>query len=204
MRFSRLTVIAVIAAGLLAGCGATGSAGNSSSGTASSPPSQGAGNAEAFAWLRPAPPPVAWSLARLGTTVTLAYPPGWHPVKSDAGTVSAGRVDTRSGLIAQYLNATPQQADETLQNWSAFRPAHNREEGDSHVLVLAAGQGLRFRDGTGSCVIDRYRTSKTTYQEIACLVRGPAGGTVVVAAGLSARWAQDAPALERAVSAFMA
>jgi len=78
------------------------------------------------------------------------------------------------------------------------------EEGDSQVRLLAAARGLHFRDGSGSCVIDRYRTPATTYQEIACLVRGPRAADVIVAAGLAARWARDAPALERAVSAFIA
>jgi hypothetical protein len=118
--------------------------------------------------------------------------------------VSAARSDARTGLIEQYLNATPQQGGETLQNWSTFRPSHNQEEGDSHIQVIAAARGLRFRDGQGSCVIDRYRTPRTTYQEIACLVRGPHGGNVIVAATQPGHWAQDAPALEQAVSAFLA
>jgi len=53
-------------------------------------------------------------------------------------------------------------------------------------------------------VIDRYRTPRTTYQEIACLVRGPHGGNVIVAATQPGLWAEDAPTLEQAVSAFLA
>ena len=163
-----------------------------------------AGNPPAFVWLRPAPPPSAWSLARLSGTARLAYPPSWHRIESDPGTVSAALVVARTGLITEYLNATPKQANETLQNWASFRTAHNRNEGDSQEQVLAAARDLRFRNGRGSCVIDRYRTTRTRYQEIACLVRAPAGQTVIVAAGLAARWGHDAPALERAVSAFSA
>ena len=37
--------------------------------------------------------------------------------------------------------------------------------------VLASARGLAFRNGRGSCVIDRYRTPRTSYEEIACLVR---------------------------------
>ncbi|MBV8217778.1 MAG: hypothetical protein JO325_04890 [Solirubrobacterales bacterium] len=158
----------------------------------------------AFAWLHPGPAPPAWRLARLTGTAALAYPPSWHQIESDPGTVSAATVASGSGLITQYLNATPRQADETLANWSSFRPAHNREEGDSQDQVLAAAHDLRFRNGRGSCVIDRYRTSRTRYTEIACLVQARATETVVVAAGLASHWAQEAPALERAVSAFLA
>ena len=158
----------------------------------------------AFAWLRPAPAPAGWRLRRLGATATLAYPPSWQRIRSDPGTASAAVVAPRTRLITAYLNATPQQADETLADWTSFRPAHNRDEGDSQDQVLAAARDLRFRNGRGSCVIDRYRTSRARYTEIACLVRGPAGETVIVAAGLAARWAQEAPALERAVSAFLA
>ena len=52
-------------------------------------------------------------------------------------------------------------------------------------------------------MIDRYLTSRTRYTEIACLVQAPSAETVIVAAGLAAHWAQEAPALERAVSAFL-
>jgi hypothetical protein len=134
----------------------------------------------------------------------MTYPAGWQRIHSDPGTVSAALQDPHSGLVVDYLNATPQQGEETLQNWARFRPDHNREEGDSHVQVLASARGLRFRNGRGSCVIDRYRTPRTSYQEIACLVRGTRGTTVIVGAALAARWRQTAPALERAVSAFMA
>ncbi len=134
----------------------------------------------------------------------MAYPPSWHRIHSDPGTVSAALVDPHSGLVVDYLNTTPQEGEETLQNWATFRPAHDREEGDSHVRLLASARGLEFRNGRGSCVIDRYRTPRTSYQEIACLVRGSGGTSVIVGATLAARWRQAAPMLERAVSAFLA
>lgn len=191
---STAALAALLLAVVAAGCGA------SRSGSAGRPGTHPA----AFAWLHPAPAPRGWSLARLPDTATLAYPRPWKRIHSDPGTVSAARIDGRSNLIADYLNVTPRQGEETLQNWTAFRPAHNAEDGDRDVRVLASAQGLRFRDGTGSCVIDRYRTPATTYQEIACLVRGPRSTNVVIAAALAARWTQDAPLLERAVSAFLA
>ena len=196
-----LLTSSLLSAMLLAGCGG-GGAGASSSSPAST--NSRSGHPAAFAWLHPAPPPPGWSQARLAGSVALAYPASWRRIHSDPGTVSAARTDPRSDLIADYLNVTPQQGEETLQNWARFRPAHNVEEGDSHVQLLAAARDLRFRNGQGSCVIDRYRTPATTYQEIACLVRGPRSANVIVAAGLAARWAHDAPALQRAISSFLA
>ncbi len=210
MALIRPIALVLLTAALTTGCGGaagTGSGAPGSTSTTGSTPASGAGRAAAgppaFAWLHPGPPPPGWSQARLPGSVVLTYPSSWHRIHADPGTVSAARTDPGTGLLADYLNATPQQGEETFQNWASFRPAHNVEEGDSHVQLLAAARGLQFRDGRGSCVIDRYRTPATTYQEIACLVRGPRSANVIVAAGLAARWAHDAPALERAVSAFL-
>ncbi|MBV9338950.1 MAG: hypothetical protein JO262_09745 [Solirubrobacterales bacterium] len=205
MALIRLIALVLLTAAVATGCGGAGS--TSSTPTTGSTPTS-AGNRTAvvppFAWLHPGPAPPGWSQARLPGSVVLSYPSSWRRIHSDPGTVSAARTEPGSGRIADYLNVTPQQGGETLGNWARFRPAHNVEEGDSHVQLLAAARGLHFQDGRGSCVIDRYRTPATTYQEIACLVRGPRSASVVVAAGLAARWARDAPALERAVSAFSA
>ena len=211
MAFHRLTVLVALTV-MVASCGGGASSTTKSASTAHSASTgsvarttpSAAGNPTAFAWLRPAPPPPGWSLARMPGSVVLAYPTSWRRIHSDPGTVSAALEAPRSDLIEEYLNATPQQGEETLQNWAAFRPAHNREEGDSRVQVLASARGLRFRDGRGSCVVDSYRTPETSYQEIACLVRGAHRSNVVVAAALVARWAQDAPDLERAISSFLA
>ena len=202
----RLIALVLLAAAFATGCGGSGSTGSASSSRSASASggARGAAGQPDFAWLDPGPPPAGWAQARLPGSVVLTYPSSWHRVHSDPGTVSVARTDPGSDLIADYLNVTPRQGDETLQDWARFRPAHNAEEGQRHVQVVAAAGGLRFRDGRGSCVIDRYRTPATSYQEIACLVRGPRTASVIVAAGLAARWAQDAPALERAVSAFLA
>jgi hypothetical protein len=62
---------------------------------------------------------------------------------------------------------------------------------------------LRFRSGTGSCVIDRYATTTDArYREIACIVRGARATTVDVAAARPADWTRLAPQLERAVASF--
>ena len=212
MRFKRKTATAIVLAGaaLASGCGSaavthsTSSTHSATSHTPPPPPSPPPPHRRRSPGCAPPQRPPAWRLARLTGTAALAYPPAWHRIKSDPGTASVAVVTSGTGLIAEYLNATPEQANETLANWSSFRPAHNREEGDSQDRVLAAARDLRFRNGRGSCVIDRYQTSRARYTEIACLVQAPTGETVVVAAGLAARWPQEAPALERAVSAFLA
>ena len=154
-----------------------------------------------FAWLHPASPPAGWTLARTERGGTFAYPPGWKPIKTDPGTASVALLG-RGGRIEGYLNATPKQGTETLANWSRFRPAHNREEGDRNVRVLASARNLKFRGGRGSCVIDVYTTSKATYREIACLVSGRRSPAVIVAAAPVELWNRHAATLRRAVSSF--
>lgn len=186
------TTAALVCAVSVAGCGA------------SRPAAPRTRQVAGFGWLHPSPPSTSWTVAHLRGTAALAYPPGWRTIKSDPGTVSAARMEPGSRLITEYLNATPQQSDETLQNWARFRTAHNANEGDGDEQVLAAAQGLRFRNGLGSCVIDRYKTTRASYQEIACLIRSPTEETVVVAAALASRWSRDGAVLERSVSAFLA
>jgi hypothetical protein len=154
-----------------------------------------------FAWLHPAAPPAGWSVARVTGGATLAYPPGWRPIKTDPGTASAALLDG-AGRIDAYLNATPRQGSETLANWRSFRPAHNSNEGDRDVRLAASAGDLRFRAGRGSCVIDTYTTTAAAYREIACLVSGPRSSTVVVAAAPNALWNRHAAALQHAVSSF--
>jgi hypothetical protein len=110
---------------------------------------------------------------------------------------------SRSGAIVGYLNATPQSGEETLSNWASFRPAHNAEEGERRIGVIAAAEGLRFRSGTGSCVADAYTTSSARrYREIACIVAGRRATTVVVGAAAPFHWEGLKPAIERAISSF--
>jgi len=170
----------------LAGCGVSGR------GRASSP----------FAWLKPASPPTGWNVARTRGGAMLAYPPGWTSIKTDPGTASVALLGGGE-RIDGYLNATPRQGNETLADWSRFRPQHNEGEGDRGVRLVAATTA-RFRAGRGACVIDTYTTSKASYREIACLVSGPSSSAVVVAAAPTALWDQQAATLQRAVSSFMA
>jgi hypothetical protein len=153
--------------------------------------------------LKPASPPSGWNVARTPAGATLAYPPGWSSLKTDPGTASVALLDD-GGRIDGYLNATPRQGNETLADWGRFRPRHNQDEGNRGVRLLAATTTAHFRSGRGACVIDTYTTSKASYREIACLVPGPGSGAVVVAAAPTSLWHQQAAALQRAVSTFVA
>src|SRR5205085_11191220 len=82
-----------------------------------------------FAWLDPQPPPSGWQAARIPSGAELPHPSQWRIVHGDRGTATAALTDAH-GRYLGYLNVTPQQGDETLANWSSFRPAHNVEEGD--------------------------------------------------------------------------
>ena len=158
----------------------------------------------AFAWLHPGAAPSGWTAVRLPSgTAMLSYPPGWRPITSDPGTVSAAAVGPR-GLIVGYLNATPRQANESLGNWATFRPMHNAKEGDRSVRVLSAATGLRFATGRASCVEDTYHTVRAHYREVACLVAGRHGQSVVVAAATTAAWPRLQAQLHQAVGAFRA
>jgi hypothetical protein len=185
-----LAGLALAAALAVAGCGtATGGRDD-----ASSP--------GAFAWLRAAPPPAGWRVARLPSgAAELAIPPGWRSIRTDPGTVSAALLGPHD-RIRGYLNATPRSGAETLANWRRFRPAHNHEEGDRGVVTDAAATRVRFRTGTGSCVADHYATVSARFREIACIVRGPRATTVVVAAARPRDWGRLAPSLRRSIASF--
>ncbi|MGN6378294.1 MAG: hypothetical protein ACTHNU_05030 [Gaiellales bacterium] len=155
-----------------------------------------------FGWLQPGPAPSTWRMAALTSgDAALPVPAGWRVIHGDPGTVSAAVYDGSDAIVG-YLNATPRQGDESLRGWARFRTEHNADEGDADVRTLASAGGLHFRTGLGSCVEDRYRTSSSSYREIACLVRGRHASTVIVAAATPSAWGRLAPTLERAVSAF--
>ena len=194
-RLVAVAFLALAAALAVVGCGGAGSSSPSTGGASHRSPG-------AFAWLSPAAPPATWTLARLPSgQASLPYPPGWKQIESDPGTVSAALMGA-NGTIRGYLNATPRQGQETFANWASFRPAHNADEGDRHVVTDAAARNLRFRTGTGTCVIDHYATSAARYREIACLVHGSRADTVVVGATLPGDWQQLGPMVKRAIAGF--
>jgi hypothetical protein len=157
-----------------------------------------------FSWVTPRAAPKGWNVVRIPTGAQLAYPPGWTKTPGDRGTATAALVGA-GGRYLGYLNVTPQQGAEKLTGWASFRVSHNAEEGDRDVKRLAAATGLRFLDGTGSCVEDSYTTSVgARYTEIACIVKGPSTTSVIVGAAPPVSWAQVSPQLERAISGFRA
>lgn len=153
-----------------------------------------------FSWLRPQRPPGDWKLVRIRNGAELAYPPTWRPQHGDPGTATAVLLRP-DGAYLGYLNLTPQQGDETLADWSSFRPDHNRNEGDRAVTRLAAATGLRFPTGTGSCVKDAYTTDiGARFIEIACLVAGARADSVIVGAAPPDAWRRTSATLERAIA----
>jgi hypothetical protein len=147
-----------------------------------------------------APAPAGWRLARASDGATLPYPPSWRALAGDRGTVSAALRDADGDFVG-YLNLTPRQGAERESNWASFRPAHNREEGDTHVHVIASGRGLRLGGGRASCVEDSYATtSGAHYVELACLIAG-ARPLVALGAAPPGDWKAQAPVIARSLSA---
>jgi len=148
--------------------------------------------------------PAGWAHLTLPNgTAVMSYPPSMRPVSGDKGSVSvASRGPT--GAIVLYLNATPRQSGENLGDWASFRLSRLRSDDASSAHEDSAASGLKFRGGTGSCVIDDYITREGGhhYQEIACLAQGRTGASVIVAAAAAAQWRQAEPLLEQAVAAY--
>ena len=158
-----------------------------------------------FPPLSPAAAPASWQHLTLpNQTAVLSYPPGLRPLAGDKDAVSAAKIGPGGGFQL-YLNATPRQGSENLAHWAAFRLHLLRSDDAASARQLAAALGIKFRGGTGSCVIDRYitRIGGHHFQEIACLVRGHTSASVIVAAAPAATWAQARPLLLRAVAAYL-
>jgi hypothetical protein len=158
----------------------------------------------AFPSLHPAAAPAGWARTALpNRTAVLSYPPALHPIAGDKGTASAAQLGP-GGTFQLYLNATPRQGAETLAHWAAFRLRFLRADSATNARLDAAAQRVRFRGGTGSCVIDDYttRVGAHHFQEIACLVQGRHSGSVIVAAAPAATWTRARPLLLRTVAAY--
>lgn len=159
-----------------------------------------------FAWFRAAPAPAGWKSMELpdGTGV-LSIPPGAGPVDSDPGSLSA-TITAPNGDLQVYLNATPQQGDESQANWPQFRLDHLTGEHAASATRIASRDGMLFRGGTGSCVADTYvtRIGAHEYREIACLVAGTRGSSVLVVAAPAAAWDRYTPVLQQAVDSYLA
>ena len=159
----------------------------------------------AFPPLVPAAAPAGWPhLGLPNGTAVLSYPPSLRRIAGDTDAVSAARLSP-GGAFELYLNATPRQGAERQQDWAAFRLRLLRSDDAASAHEVSAAEDVKFRGGTGSCVIDAYvtRIGGHHYQEIACLVQGRTSASVIVAAAPAARWAQARPLLFRAVAAYL-
>ncbi|MEV5050214.1 hypothetical protein [Arthrobacter sp. LAR12-1-1.1] len=187
-----LGTTAVLAA---SGCGSR--PGNQTPGAAPS-------GATPFSWFHAGPAPAGWQSMELpDATAVLSIPPDATPTPGDPGTVSA-TVTAPNGVLKIYLNATPQQGEESQSNWPEFRLAHLTGEHAASANRLADRAGMPFRGGLGSCVEDTYvtRIGGHKYREIACLVAGTRGGSVLVAAAPADSWDRYSPVLQQAVEAY--
>jgi hypothetical protein len=156
------------------------------------------------ATLAPAPAPPGWHHVTLPNgTAVLFYPPTMHRVSGDSDAVSAARLGP-DGQYLLYLNATPRQGQESLRNWASYRLRFLRSDDASLASLDAAAGNRPFRGGTGSCVIDHYvtRVLAHRYTELACLVQGRTGASVIVAAAPTALWPSARAILTQAVSAY--
>jgi hypothetical protein len=152
----------------------------------------------------PAAAPSGWHQLTLpdGTAV-MYYPPSMHRVSGDDDAVSVARLGP-DGTFLLYLNATPRQGEETLRNWSSYRLRVLTGDDASRATLDAAAVDQRFRGGTGSCVIDHYvtRVDAHRFTELACLVQGQSGASVIVAAAPTAMWPSARALLAKALSAY--
>jgi hypothetical protein len=197
---SRLIAFGVAALCLVAaGCGSTKRATQSTT-TAT----QSTTNAASFAWLQAAPAPAGWQTARISTGAAFSYPPGWVRIHGDSGTASAALLGSDHKYVG-YLNLTPRQGAETLENWAHFRVDHNVDEGDRRVQTLAATTKRGFGAGHISCVKDAYATGTgARYVELACLVGSARGNVVVVGAAPPQSWPRVSPQIEQAIASATA
>lgn len=158
----------------------------------------------AFPALTPAAAPATWRQLTLPNgTAVLSYPPSLRPVSGDKDAVNVARLSP-AGAYLLYLNATPRQGTENSENWPAARLGHLHADETASARQDAAASRVAFLGGSGSCVLDDYVTEIGAhhYKEIACLVQGRSGASVIVAAAPAAQWTQAAPVLEQAVAAY--
>lgn len=173
-------------------------------GIVTSQPSVGLGSEQQFSWLVPSHAPSMWGHVDLPSgTAVLSYPPGFRSIHGDPGTVTEALVDPNGHYLA-YLNATPRQGNERLDNWPEFRLDHQREDDAISVRKDAQSKIMAFRGGRGTCVIDDYitRVAQHPFREIACFVEGRHSASVVVAASPPSQWLRFGPKLEQAIAAY--
>ena len=107
------------------------------------------------------------------------------------------------GTYLGYLNVTPHQGDETLQDWAAFRLSHLLDDDAVSVHEDAMVNPLRMATEVRSCVADDYVTTigHHHFHEVACDVMSGSVSSVVVAATPSGDPAHVWTELESAAAA---
>jgi hypothetical protein len=157
-----------------------------------------------FGWLASTTPPATWARLTVPSGLgTLSSPPGFRTVAGDPGTLSVA-LRNSAGTYLGYINVTPRQGPETLQDWAAFRITHLRGDDAVSVHEDAAVQSVRTAAAVRSCVIDDYVTTvgHHHFHEVACYVMKGSLGSVVVVATPSGDPAHVWTQLERAVAAY--
>ena len=157
-----------------------------------------------FGWLASATPPATWARLTVPSGLgTLSSPSGFRVVHGDPGTLSVALLNS-AGTYLGYLNVTPHQGDETLQDWTAFRLSHLRDDDAVSVHEDAAVQSVQTAAAVRSCVADDYVTTvgHHHFHEVACYVTSGFVGSVVVAATPAGDPAHVWSELESAVAAY--
>jgi len=157
-----------------------------------------------FRWFAAAPAPVSWRHGAPTSGVGILSYPAKFVDGHDRDGISRERLD-RHGTVLVYLDVTPKQGPERLRGWPHYRLGVVRgESNDVHEDGHAFGLG--FRGGSGSCVLDDYRTRVENhhYREIACFVQGRKHASVLIAAALESQWVRATKTLERAIDAYRA
>ena len=126
----------------------------------------------------------------------------WSPGAA-ASRLSAARLGGRR--VPALPQRHPRHGAERLQNWAAFRLRLLRSDDAVSAHQISAAQEVKFRGGTGSCLIDGnvIRIGGHHYDEIACLVQGQTSASVIIAAAPAAEWTQAPPLLLQAVAAYL-
>ena len=156
-------------------------------------------------WLAPSTrAPGTWTRHTVASDLgALSSPPGFHTVDGDPGTLSVA-LGNSAGTYLGYLNVTPHQGHETLQDWAAFRLSHLFGDDAISVHEDATVHSVRTAAALRSYVIDDYVTTigHHRFHEVACYVTSDSVSSVVVAATPSGDPAHVWTQLERAVAAY--
>jgi hypothetical protein len=159
----------------------------------------------AFPALHPAAAPPGWPHLALPDGTAVLSPPALAAAARRGHRRRLRRPAGPGRRVPALPQRHPRQGSERPPGWAAFRVRLLRSDDAASARQDATAEGVQFRGGTGSCVIDDYvtRIGGHHYKEVACLVQGRTGASVIVAAAPAARWARARPLLFRAVAAYL-